>query len=138
MAKMTLPSDASAQPFLPAGIYGVNEPVRIQQASVDFVERDATDGPRYLNIRVGIPSKEGLVFVRTNGKFRDHTSFESNSGSKAEQFLRNLGFASPAGEGFDLDGLPGMEVTVEVGHRTYVNKDGETRNTNWIRNISRR
>ena len=137
MALMTLPKGTENQPFLPAGTYGSNEPVRIQSAAIEPIVRDDNDGPKYLRIRVGVPSPAGLVFVSTQSRFRDHCSMEPNSGSKAKQFLRGLGFDDPDGKGFDLDGLPGTEVIVEVGYRTYM-KDGETRHINWITNIARK
>ena len=134
MAKMTVPADAELQPFLDEGTFGGDEPVRIHSAEVRDVPGANESQEKYIDIRVGVPSKRGLVFVSTN-PFRDHTKLTPNSGSKATKFLRALGFADHIGDGFDLDGLPGMEVIVQVG----VRKDKDTGQVrNWIRNISRK
>lgn len=137
MAVNKLAPNTDVQPTIPAGTYDG----RIIRAEV-----------RTLTIRKDTPKAEDIEFIDlgvlvqtpedANGHvgtqivstspFNDHTRTAAQSGSKAVKFLKQLGFADPVNDGFDLESLMNADVTVTVAYQ--MGKDGIPRN--WVKDIA--
>lgn len=120
MARVTVPEGAENQPTVQSGTY--SEGCRVVGAEARTVPGENKDNETWLDIGVGIPSPAGMVFAHTSPFGRYHTRLTTSSGSKAGQFVANLGF-NPSD--FDTDDLKGVDVVVEVNTRAYKTQSGE-------------
>ncbi len=134
MAIVSIPKEVGDSPQVAAGRYGDDGGVRVVTSEVRDLPGENTTG-QWWDIGVLIPTDKGGVFAHTQpfGPFK--TALDTNSGSKAFLFARQLGISNPEEE-FDTDCILGKDVLADIKIREWEDRStGEKQQRPFIADV---